>query len=98
MRCSLESDDVRQTHIFDIGAGRNGNHVAVLYSQVVTDDTVDSGAALIKILVGEDDEHSLLSLLASYKDGIATEELEGVHGGLGEGDDAVVIVDGIGNP
>lgn len=70
----------------------------MLYSQVVADNTVDSGAALIELLVGEDDEHSLLSLLASYKDSVATEELEGVHGGLREGDDAVIIVDGVGNP
>ena len=88
----------KKTHIFDIGTRRNGNHVAVLHSQVVTDNTVDSGATLIQLLVGENDEHSLLSLLASYEDGVATEERQGVHGGLRQGNNAVVIVDGVGDP
>lgn len=70
----------------------------MLHSEVVTDDSVNSSTSFIKLLVGKNDEHCLLSLLASYKDGVAAEELEGVHGSLGQGNDAVVIVDGIGNP
>lgn len=91
-------DDIGETHIFDIGARGDGNHVTVLDSEVVTDNTVDSSASLIQIIVGKDDQDRLLSLLASYKDGVTAEELEGVHGSLGQGDNAVVIIDGIGNP
>jgi hypothetical protein len=98
MCCFVKVVGIEGTHIFDIGARGNGNHIAVLHSEVVTDDSVDSSTSLIELLVGKDDEHCLLSLLASYEDGVAAEELEGVHGSLGQGNDAVVIVDGIGNP
>lgn len=91
-------DKIEQTHIFDVGARGDGDHVTVLDSEIVADNTVDSGASLIQLLVGKDDQDSLLSLLASYKDGVTAEELEGVHGSLGQGDDAVVVIDGIGNP
>lgn len=76
----------------------DGNHVTVLDSQVVTNNSVDASATVIELLVSEDDEDGVLSLLASNQDGVATEELELIHGGLGEGNDTVVIVDGIGNP
>jgi hypothetical protein len=86
------------TYIFDIGAGVDGDHVTVLDTQVVADNSVDTGAAVIELIVGEDDQDGVLSLLASNQDGVTTEELKGVHGGLGQGNDAVVIVDGIGDP
>lgn len=86
------------TYIFDIGAWVNGNHVAMLYAEVVADNSVDAGAAVIKLLVGEDNEDGILALLAANQDGITAEELEFVHGSLGQGNDAVVIVDGIGDP
>lgn len=70
----------------------------MLDSQVVADDSVDASAAVIELIIGQDDEDGVLSLLASYENGIAAEELKGIHRGLGEGDDAVVIVDGIGDP
>lgn len=76
----------------------DGNHVTVLDSQVVTNNSVDASATVIELLVSEDDEDGVLSLLASNQDGVAAEELELIHGGLGEGNDTVVIVDGIGNP
>lgn len=76
----------------------DSNHVAVLDAEVVANNTVDAGAAFIKLIVGENDEDGILSLLASYQDGITTEELELLHGSLREGNDAVVVVDSIGNP
>lgn len=91
-------ENIEWTHIFDVGARGDGDHVTVLDSEIVADNTVDSGASLIQLLVGKDDQDRLLSLLASYKDGVTAEELEGVHGSLGQGDDAVVVIDGIGNP
>ena len=86
------------TYIFDIWARQDRDHVTVLNTQVVAHNTVDSGTAFIQLLVGKDNEHGILSLLASYKDCVATEKLKGVHGSLGQGDDAVVIINGIGNP
>ena len=89
---------IRLTHVFNVGARVDGDHVTVLDAEVVADDTIDSSTAVIKLIVGKDDKHRVLSLLASDEDGVASEQLEGVHGGLGQGDDTVVIVDGIGNP
>ena len=76
----------------------DGDNITVLDTQVVADDTVDAGAAIIEVVVGKDDQNGVLSLLATDQHGVATEELEGVHGVVGEGNDRVIIVDGISNP
>ena len=60
-------------YIFDIGAGVDGNHVTVFHPEVVADDSVDSGAAIIKIVVGENDQNGILPLLASNKHCVAAE-------------------------
>ena len=74
------------------------NHVTMLDSEVVANNPVDAGAAIIELVIGKHNQHSILSLLASHEDCIPTEKLERVHGGLGKGDNAIVIVDGIGDP
>lgn len=76
----------------------NGNHIAMLYAEVVADNSVDTGAAVIKLLVSKDNENSVLALLAANQDGVTAEKLEFVHSSLGQGNDTVVIVDGIGDP
>ncbi len=76
----------------------NGNHIAVLDTEVVANNSVDTGTSVIKLIVGEDNEDGILSLLSSYQNGITAEELKLLHGCLREGNNAVVIVDGIGNP
>jgi hypothetical protein len=86
------------TDVFDIGARVDGDHVTVLDSQIVTNDSVDASAAIIKFIVGKNNENGVLSLLASNQNGITSEKLELVHSSLGEGNNAVVIVDGIGDP
>jgi len=47
----------------------------MLDSEVVSDNSVDAGTAVIEIFVGKDDEDSVLPLLSAHKDSIATEEL-----------------------
>lgn len=86
------------TDVFDIRARVDGDHITVLDSQVVANDSVDASATIIEFLVSKNDEDGVLSLLASNQNGIASEKLELVHSGLGEGDNTVVIVDGIGDP
>lgn len=86
------------TYVFDIRAGVDGDHVTVLHPQVVANDSVDASAAIVQLIVGEDDQDGVLSLLAAHEHGVTTEKLESLHGVLGEGNDGVVIVDGIGNP
>jgi hypothetical protein len=93
-----DGQDSNPLGVFDIGARQNGDHVAVLDTKVVANNSVDAGTAVVKLLVGKDNENSVLSLLASDQDGVAAKQLQSVHGGLGQGDNAVVIVDGIGDP
>jgi hypothetical protein len=68
------------THVFDVGAGVNGDNVTVLNTQVVTDHTVQTTAPVIEVIIAKDDEYGVLSLLASDENGVATEQLESVHG------------------
>ena len=51
------------------------DNVAVLHPKIVTDDTVDTGAAIIEIVIRQHDENSVLSLLALNKYRVATEKL-----------------------
>ena len=86
------------TYVFDIWAGLDGNHVTVLDSEVVANNSVDPGASIVELLISENDKNGIAPLLAADEDGVTTEELEVLHGGLGQGNDGVVIVSGIGNP
>lgn len=90
--------DSKGTHVFDIRARMDGDDVAVLDAEVVADNAVQAGAAIIEIIVGQNDKDRVLSLLAADEDCVAAEQLERLHGVVGEGDDRVVIVDGIGDP
>lgn len=76
----------------------NGNDVTVLDTQVVSHYTVQTTAAIIELIVTEDNKHGVLSLFASNQDGIATEKLESVHSVVGQGDDGVVVINGISDP
>jgi hypothetical protein len=71
--------------------------VAVLDPEVVANDSVYAGAPIIEIIVCQHDENCVLALLALDKHGVATEELESLHGVVREGDDGVVIVEGVGD-
>jgi hypothetical protein len=86
-----------ETYIFDVRARMDGDNIAVLDPEVVPHDPIYPCRAVIEVVVGENDQDSVLPLLALYQDCVATEELERLHGVVGEGDDGVVIVDGIGD-
>jgi hypothetical protein len=58
----------------------DGNDVAVLDAEVVADHAVDAGTAVIQVIVGEDDQHGILPLLAADQHCVATEQLERLHG------------------
>jgi len=70
----------------------------MLDTKVVANNTVDASATIVELIIGEDDKDGILALLSLDQDGVATEELEILHGLVGEGNDRVVIVDGIGDP
>jgi hypothetical protein len=71
--------------------------VAMLDAEVVASDSIYACAAIVQIVIGHDNQDSVLSLLALDQYGIAAEELERLHGVVGEGNDGVVIAYGIGN-
>lgn len=93
----LRGESQEATYVFDVGARVDGDHVAVLDPQVVANDSVYPRGAVVEVVVGEHDEDRVLSLLALDQHCVATEELERLHGVVREGDDGVVIVDGVGD-
>ena len=96
-KCATRADGDK-TYVFDIRAGVDGDDVAVLDAEVVANNAVQAGAAIIEIIVGQNDEDGILSLLAADEDCVAAEQLERLHGVVGKSDNRVVIVDGIGDP
>lgn len=87
----------QETHVFDVRARVDGDDIAVLDAQVVADHSVYPRRAIIEVVVGKHNEHCVLALLALDQDRVATEQLERLHGVVGESDNGVVIVDGIGH-
>jgi hypothetical protein len=57
-------------------------------AQVVSHGSVDSGATIVKLVVGKNDQDGVLSLLALHEHGVTTEELQSLHGVVGQVDDA----------
>jgi hypothetical protein len=60
-------------------------------------NAIHAGASIIKIIIGQDNQDGVLSLLALDEHCVASKQLEGVHCVIGEGNDGVVIVGGISN-
>ena len=87
----------QSTYVFDVGAGVDGDNVTMLDTEVVADNAVDAGLTILEIVVGKNDQDGILALLSLDQNGIATEELESLHGVVREGDDGVVIVGGVSN-
>ena len=75
----------------------NSDDITVFDSEVVADHSVHSGAAIIKVVICQDNQDSVLSLLAFDEHCVASEELKSLHSVVGEGNDRVVIVGGICN-
>jgi hypothetical protein len=63
------------TYIFDIWTRVDSDDIAVLDTEVMSNNTVHTCATIIQFIISEDDENSILAFLALHKYGIATEEL-----------------------
>jgi hypothetical protein len=48
-------------------------------TNIGSNNTVDAGHAVIEIVIGEDDENSVFSLLSLDEDGITSEKTECLH-------------------
>lgn len=97
VKSRLDTAESSRTHVFDVGAGVDGDDIAVLDTQVVSHNTVDASASIIEIIIGQNNQNGVLALLALDEDGVTPEQLEGVHCVVGESNNGVVIVDGIGD-
>lgn len=75
----------------------DGDHITVLDAQVVANNTVYPCRAIVEVVICEHDQDCVLALLALDQDSVTTEELERLHGVVREGDNRVVIIDGIGD-
>lgn len=51
----------------------DGDDVAVLNSEIVAGNSVDTGTAVIELFIFHDDKDGVLSLLASDENGVASE-------------------------
>ena len=65
----------QELYIFDVRAWVDCDDVSVLDTEVVSDNTVHTRTPIIKIIISQDDENCVLSLLALHKNCVATEEL-----------------------
>ncbi len=73
------------------------NYIAVLYPQIVSNNSIDTSAAIIQFIIREYDEDGVFSLFALDKNGVAAKELECLHRVVRQSDDGVIIAGGIGN-
>ena len=68
------------TYVFDVWARVDGDHITVLDSQVVANDTVYPCRAIVEVVICKHDQDCVLALLALNKYSVTTEELERLHG------------------
>lgn len=71
----IRRKEIIETYVFDIRAGMDGDDVAVLDSEIVSNDPVDTGTSVVKIIIGQNNQHGVLALFSFYQHGIASEEL-----------------------
>ena len=50
-----------------------GNHISVLYAEVMPDNTVDTCTPIIQLVIGQDYKNGILALLALDQDGVTAE-------------------------
>jgi hypothetical protein len=62
-------------YIFDIWTRVDSDHIAVFDTEIVSHNTVDTRATVIQVIIGQDDQDGISSLLAFDEDCVATEEL-----------------------
>lgn len=53
----------------------NVDDIAVLDSEVVANDTVHPSTPIVKVIIGQNDQHCILSLLALDENRVASEKL-----------------------
>lgn len=62
-------------YIFDIRARVNSDDIAMLNTEIVSDHTVHTCTPIIKLIISENNENSILALLSLDENSITTEQL-----------------------
>jgi hypothetical protein len=93
----LPESYIIDAYVFDVWARVDGDNITVLDTQVVANDTVYPCRAVIKVVVRKHNQDCVLALLSLHQNGIAAEELKCLHSVVREGNNRVVIVDGVGD-
>jgi hypothetical protein len=86
------------THIFDVGTWVYRDDIPMLDTQIVANDTVHANAAVIQVILSQDNQYSVLPLFSLDKNRIASEEIERFHRIVGQANDRIIVGGGIGNP
>jgi hypothetical protein len=71
----MKQDVAVVTYVFDVWTRVNGDDVAMLDTEVAADNTVDTGASIIKIIVCKHDQDCIFSLFALDKNCVSSKEL-----------------------
>jgi len=53
--------------------------IAMLDTQIMPHNPIDSSATVVKVVVGKNDQYSLFPLLAFDEHSVATEQLKSLH-------------------
>merc|ERR1719352_223940 len=91
----VDRQNVDPLAILHVRAALDGNDVAESHPQVVPHHPVHPDLVVGHRVVAEDDADALLPLLSLQQACVAAEQLQLIHLGKGEGDDAVVVIDGV---
>jgi len=83
--------------VLDIGAGLHDNNITQAHTQILADNLVHADLCLLAGVIGKDNTHGVLALLALDEDSVTTEKRELLHGVEVERNDAIVVIDGIVN-
>lgn len=75
----------------------HGDNIAMLDTQIVPYHAVHPGAPIIQIVVSQDYEDCIFSLLSFHQHSISAKELKVIHRGVRQSNDGVVIIDSISN-
>ena len=85
------------TYVFDIWAWVHRDQITMLHTEIVSHDTVDASTSIIQVIIRKDNQNGVLAHFTLDQNCIAAEELQRLHRVVGEGNNGVVIVDGVGN-
>lgn len=75
----------------------DSDHITVLDTEVMPDNTVDTDTAVIEIVVRQHNQNGILAHFTLDQNRVTPEQLQSIHCVVGESNNGVIIIDGIGH-